>query len=713
MNINLPEKWIWLDNEKYPDSQTTVYSGFSKQKDALGNYTVAEFKNKYSFNGKVKSCFLRFSADTEFILYLNGEAIATGPVSVGGDFMYNDSPRPTHYATTLTVQPESNTLDFFARVKLMPVGINEYSAGRGGFMLGGLVTLEDGSEIIISTDEVWECRKNPAFCSPYKFDGRKKSPDYSRACAVNNIWKCVNAPIPPRTENTLSPENGSFSVLPQEEKAVFAEFSKIYAGFVLLSVKCSGIVKITVNCLETNEKGSCEEFVFDGDCDYRGFQLHSVGAYKITVKNCSDKNAEICAGLIATHYPVYSCESTRTSDKELNDVLDVCAHTLKICRQMIHLDSPRHSEPLACTGDYYIETLMTAFSFGDMTLAEFDIKRTAELLRYHDGEMFHTSYSLIWVQMLYDTYMFTGNKHLLFDCKDALLLLLKRFSSYLGENGIIEFAPNYMFIDWIYTDGISLHHPPKALGQTCLSMFYFGALETAAKIFSELSEPMLQSKCVADAKKLKKAINLNLFDSEKGLYFEGLNTPTPEKMIYQYLPQNVEKRYYRVHANILAAYFGVCEKECAKKLLRKVMTDDKLGDCQPYFKHFLLEAIYRNDMREEYTLDVLNSWKAAVKECSKGLVEGFIAPEPTYSFDHSHAWGGTPLYALPKALTGIEIIEPGYKKVSFSPSLLGLFNADINIPTPFGTITCCLEKGAEPKITVPDGIAIADEKKKD
>ena len=47
-------------------------------------------------------------------------------------------------------------------------------------------------------------------------------------------------------------------------------------------------------------------------------------------------------------------------------------------------------------------TLMTAFSFGDMRLAEFDVERTAELLRHNDGRMFHTTYSLIWVRMLYD-----------------------------------------------------------------------------------------------------------------------------------------------------------------------------------------------------------------------------------------------------------------------------------------------------------------------
>lgn len=46
------------------------------------------------------------------------------------------------------------------------------------------------------------------------------------------------------------------------------------------------------------------------------------------------------------------------------------------------------------------------------------------------------------------------------------------------------------------------------------------------------------------------------------------------------------------------------------------------------------------------------------------------------------------------------------KKVSFSPSLLGLSKADINIPTPLGTIRCRLKKDKLPQITVPEGITL-------
>ena len=127
---------------------------------------------------------------------------------------------------------------------------------------------------------------------------------------------------------------------------------------------------------------------------------------------------------------------------------------------------------------------------------------------------------------------------------------------------------------------------------------------------------------------------------------------------------------------------------------------------QPWFCHFLLEAVYRCGLREKYTLRLLEQWKDPVRECSKGLPEGFYKPEENYSFDHSHAWGGTPAYALPLALSGLDIVEPGYRKIRLSPSLLGLEWANVEIPTPYGMIRLQMQEGDPPEITVPEGIIL-------
>ena len=696
------DKWIWLPEKKYPARQSTKYSAFLSGNE---NYTVAEFKKKYIFDKRIEKLDIYVSGDTSFILYLNKKAIATGPVCVGGDFLGNEKAPDDFYSTHLTLPVKSNELDFFAQVKMMPEKLCEYSKGKGGFMLFAEGVAENGEKITITTDESWLVRYNGSYKSRNTYDQRIMPDEYVNAELKPDIWHATVAPIPVRDEKAYTL---STVIVPAGETVnVKCELDMIYAGYTSVISKTTGEVCVELNIKELSlDSGAKESIILLAPTAYRGFDLHSAGVIDCKIENRSGTEAEIEIAFITTAYPVYKDAKTQTDDSELNKILEVCKHTLKYCRQTHHLDSPRHCEPLACMGDYYIESLMTAFSFGDMSLAEFDIKRIALRLERMNGRLFHTTYSLVFVKMIYDVYNITNNVDMLKDCEKAITLLFDLFETYIGENGLVETPPDYMFIDWIYIDDISMHHPPKALGQTCLNMFYYGALESAEHIYNITGDEKRASRCASQKEKIKKAINTHLFDKEKRCYFEGLNTKTPEELLYQYMPQNVEKRYYLKHSNILAAYFGICDSTLATELIDRIMTDDIKGDYQPYFAHYLLEAVYKNSLREKYTLKLIDKWRAPVKECPKGLVEGFVAPEPTYRFDHSHAWGGTPLYSLPKALLGLEILEAGYKRIKLSPSLLGLSYAKIELPTPYGDIICELKKGEAPKITSPKEIKI-------
>ena len=703
------EKWIWLPEAEYPDIQNTRYSWQDTERPEH-RFAVVAFQREYRFEKKIDRVTLRFSGDTAFALFCNGDHLANGPVLPGGDFLaiYGKEALPQHYATEMVLDAscgfEEGHLDFYAQVRLSPSRCFDFSRGRGGFFLTAHIRFADGTKTVVYTDGSWRAKHLTAFIQNGRFDNSLPEGDWVAAAPVKNIWNCQTAPIPPCTLTPL--EAGELTVPAGQKVEKLLEFDMIYAGYLTAKVKTAGKLNVTVYCRELHEQGSAERYTFVRDDDVLGQEMHSAGSLWVEAENLGDEDAELSLGFITSHYPVTGCAGTVTSDEDLNRVLDTCVHTLKYCRQSIHLDSPRHCELLACTGDYYIESLMTAFSFGDLRLAAFDVRRTAELLRYRDGRMFHTTYSLIWVQMLMDVYRLTGEFELLSDCEDALTLLLDRFHRYLGDNGIIENPPDYMFIDWLEPDGINMHHPPKALGQTCMNLYYFGALKTATRIYHLLGEPAMAARYEKRMEDLHAAILENLYDPDRKLFFEGLNTPTREDLVGGWMPQNVQKRYYRKHANILAAYFGFFDKDRSAELMERVMEDDTLGVVQPYFAHFLLEALYRNGLREKYTRKVLELWKEPVRECHKGLAEGFYKPTPEYSFDHSHAWGGTPAYALPLALSGLEILEPGYKKIRFNPSLLGLEKARVQIPTPYGMVELTMEAGKDPVISVPEGIEL-------
>ena len=705
------EKWIWLPEKDFPDRQTTTLTSLNKNDPTPGNYTVVRAEKRCGFVKPIREVHIRASADAFFRLNVNGHWLMSGPAAAGSDFIGNELPRPQHYATEVTVSADydgfsDGKLDFDAIVRMKPGRIFESSAGRGGFMLTAQVRFADDTKAIVCTDESWQMTLLPAYREEGIYDGSYAPEGPVAAQRVANVWHCLTAPIPPCDEILLTPQDNELCIAPGQTAEVTMTMDMIYTGYPVVHAECAGRVEAELQCVETEEVGSSETYVFCGNDAYAAMSMHSARKLVVKAVNRSDAPAKLTVHYLASCYPVRSEAVTKTNDDDLNLVLKVCTHTLKNCRQTLHLDSGRHCEPLACTGDYYIESLMTAFTFGDMRLASFDVRRTAELLRYADGELFHTTYSMIWVQMLWDVYRITGEEALLRDCEDALTLLLARFERYIGDTGLVETPVSFMFVDWLYPDDISLHHPPKALGQTCLNMFCYGGLCTAARIYETLGEAGMSCKARQDAEQLKKCIFEHLYDKERGLFFEGLNTPTPEHLLWVFMPQNVDKRYFRKHANILAAYFSIMEEEECRRLLHTVMVDDSLGQIQPYFAHFLLEAVYRCGLRDAYTLRILQDWKAPVLDCPYGLAEGFIKPEPTYSFDHSHAWGGTPSYALPLALTGLEILEPGYKKIRLAPSLLGLESAYVEIPTPCGNVTVKQRAGEAPEICVPDGIEL-------
>ncbi len=123
---------------------------------------------------------------------------------------------------------------------------------------------------------------------------------------------------------------------------------------------------------------------------------------------------------------------------------------------------------------------------------------------------------------------------------------------------------------------------------------------------------------------------------------------------------------------------------------------------QPYFMHFVLEAIHKTGLFEKYGIRQMMRWKE-MTDFPKGLAEGWYDMSG-YGFDYSHVWAGTPTYQLPTKLSGLEILEPGFRKIRLKPNLYSLEWANIQFPTPYGFIEIQLQQGREPVISVPEGI---------
>ena len=692
-------EFIWVENKKYITCRKTVFD-----KSEIRNFRMCAFKKKYDFDKKIKTLSLNIFADTKYFLYINGSYMGFGPVCSGGDYASTEA-MPVQYYSSYDLSVDEEFIDIFVLVQIDAAVQTDTSVGRGGLVIKGSVTFEDGSAFDIATDESWLA--SPAFCYPELnlYDYTKKPYAWKNAVKTENIWNLKISQIPLLTQTKVTDE----SFLPiitaaNSEKEVFLEFDKIYSGFLYMDVSAQGRFEITAYLGETAGRPlQVETIKGSGSVRHNSVIMTSAGVLRLKIKNFCDMPLIVQeAAILYTRYPESGENGSFVcSDEELNKIYELGRHTLNICRQSIHLDSPAHQENLGCAGDYFIESLIEYFTYQDTRLIRFDIIRIADYLKMSSGYMFHTTYSLIWIQMVYDYYMHSGDIWAVEYCSGAIGAVLDKMESYSDETMLISNPPSYMFVDWVWRGEYNMHHPPKAMGQAVLNAFYYNALGAATKIYTYLGKTEEAAALHVKRLTVKTAFNRAFFDAERNLYFDGLNDET--KNVSEFMPRNVQGRYFSKYTNTLAVLFKLCDEKNAADLLKRALYYEELDDVQPYFMHFVLEALYSAGLFEQFGIKEIKRWNSFVNECDKGMKEAWIIFDG-YSFDYSHAWSATPTYQLPSKIGGIEIIEPGMRKVKVNPNLFGIKEAKIKIPTPYGTID--IEFKDEPVITAPKEIEI-------
>ena len=692
-------KFIWLASALYPNHQK-------------GAFCVAEFKKEIFTNAFAE---IEICAHTRYLLYVNGEYVGRGPASVGGDFLCGKIENPYYDRYSIS---QTGELEIKVLVTSVPTVLTEFDFGSSGLWVN--IKTENGA--VCQTDESWKVRLLPERKDVLCTDYTEQEHRFHNAEFIKEQYDILPSPTAKLTEEKIEPTAfEKIIVAGQKSAKTCLFFDKVYSAYPHISIKCDGKCTVVMTSTENGRGGRIEEtFVTNKSIHHFSPRMRSIGQIELEIINESENEAVIEEAYIDyVHYPVYETGKLVSSDNLINKIYELCIHTLQICRQTIHLDSPTHQEHLACTGDYFIQSLIEYTSLNDGELARHDIEKTSRMLKIQNGRMFHTTYSLIYPWWVHEHYMHTGDDSVV--DKEAIKLLLDRFDTYVSkENGLLEYAPDYMFVDWVVAscekdefldggkmmshgkmEGYSLHHPPKALGQSVLCMFYYNALIKIAELYKITNDSKSAEECLEKAKNIKEAINTHLLDSEKGLYVGGLNTDN-QVQENQWLPKNTKTVYYLKQANVLAVLFGIAPENRRRAMLEYVVKDLSKLEMQPYFYHFLLNALYNEGMFGKYGLSLIRRYESLIEMCDKGLAEAW----ENMDCDYSHAWGATPAYTLKRAISGLEILEPGYKKIRLSPDLFDLDSAELEVTTPFGKIEISMKKGQDVSIKAPKEITI-------
>jgi hypothetical protein len=375
-------------------------------------------------------------------------------------------------------------------------------------------------------------------------------------------------------------------------------------------------------------------------------------------------------------YPVSYVGSFETSDADLNRLWKASRWATQISMQTHHLDSPHHQEPISDPGDYLIESLENYYAFGEPWLARQDLRKFAAILRNCDYYNFHTSYSLLWLQMLLDYYDYTGDLDLVKELAPVARGLLDRFTGWRGKNGLISEAPNYMFMDWVNIAGIACHHPPAVIGQGYMTAFYYRGLADARRIAELTGDRASALRYEQLRREVAGAFQRELWDPKKGLYRDGRPFQTSVSPS-QWLPADTAIETFSPHVNSLAVLYDLAPASEQQPIMERVLAESPLN-AQPYFMHFIFAAIAHASLFEKYGVSQMRRWQIHP--------DSGTATEMWDSGDYSHGWTGTPLIQMSARILGVQPSAPGFRRVAIRPTPSGLEWARGVVPTPHGKL---------------------------
>lgn len=358
-------------------------------------------------------------------------------------------------------------------------------------------------------------------------------------------------------------------------------------------------------------------------------------------------------------------------DPDLNKMLDVGWHTARLCANETYMDCPYY-EQLQYFGDTRIQTMVSMYNATNMHLVKsaLEMGRRAMLpdgltySRYPTGiPQIISSYSLSWIGMVYDYWMYRGDAEYVKSLLPAVRQILSWYEQWMKPDGSLGYVPYWFFCDW--SEGFSGGMPirEKEGNSAYQDLTYLMALDEAAAMEEKVGLPALGQHNTEVATLLRRDFKKKYGDDSRGEFAD-----------------TYDHRNYSQHTNIMAILTDIVTGDEATRLCRKIITDSKLTQATIYFRYYLFMAMKHVGLGGQLT-EQLGIWRQQLKE---GMTTWAEMPEPTRS--DCHAWGASPNVELFRTLLGIDTAAPGFGKVRIQPDLGDLREASGSVPHPNGMV---------------------------
>ena len=384
--------------------------------------------------------------------------------------------------------------------------------------------------------------------------------------------------------------------------------------------------------------------------------------------------------------------SFRSDNQRLNDIWMTGAYTVHLNMQEYIWDGVKRDR-LVWIGDLHPEvmTVSTVFGYNEIIPKSLDLIRDmTPVPEWMNGI---SSYSIWWLLIHRDWYYYQGDLAYLRQQKAYLTTLLGHLMTKIDKNGK-EMLDGNRFLDW----PSSANQKGVDAGLQALMVM---AMDAGAKMALALEDKDLAKKCQEASRKLKR-----------------------------YVPDHNQSK----QGASLMAIAGLMD---AKKADKEVI---RVGGSQKYstfYGYYMLEALAKAGNYQEALDRISEYWGAMLDlgattfwedfniEWTKNagridelVPEGKVDVHGSYGdycykgFRHSlcHGWASGPTAWLSRHVLGVQVLEPGCKKVRIEPHLGNLKWVEGTFPTPHGDIRIRHEIGADGRvksdIQAPEGVEI-------
>ena len=380
------------------------------------------------------------------------------------------------------------------------------------------------------------------------------------------------------------------------------------------------------------------------------------------------------------------------SDNRLNDIWTTGAYTVQLNMQEYIWDGIKRDR-LIWLGDMHPETNTISTVFGDEE--SFYASLDLAIEQYPLPNWFNgmSAYSMWYLIIQYDWYRHFGNLDFLKKHANYILGLIDLIDSCVEEDGSEHLADS-RFLDW-----------PSSPNQEGVEAGYRAllcwAMQDGKQLCTLLGNDAKAKKCIEIEKRLKKKVLPPNHLKQAAALMAIAGLMEPEKVAQDFLLPGGPKGfstfygYYMLEALAMAGHY-----EEAMDIIRKFWGGMLDMGATTFWEDFDLDWTKNAGRIDEFVPK------------GKADIHGDFGGYCYVGYRHSlcHGWASGPTAWLSNHVLGVEILEPGCKKVRVTPHLGNLLWAKGTYPTPYGQIRIHHQKQADgtvkSSIEAPKGVKV-------